>query len=157
MSTEPQNPEYLSYHNYGEFKRQLERAKIYFTKPRELENLLKEEAQKKADAEAAARKVQEEAADKQGQIGKDLEQQKLLQPKDLITRLPNNELQEVLHGHGEFHSSTYQAGSREFETSRLQRPTQKFEYSQRPESSTGLLWKNDLTQRRNRTCYVISS
>ncbi|VUZ96673.1 PIR protein [Plasmodium vivax] len=26
MSTEPQNPEYLSYHNYGEFKNQLERA-----------------------------------------------------------------------------------------------------------------------------------
>ncbi|SCA60188.1 Plasmodium vivax Vir protein, putative [Plasmodium vivax] len=88
---------------------------------------------------AEEKKLQEKAEKlKQQQEAEKLKQQ---------TRLPNNELQEVLHGHGEFHSSTYQAGSREFETSRLQRPTQKFEYSQRPESSTGLLWKNDLTQR----------
>ncbi|VUZ99813.1 PIR protein [Plasmodium vivax] len=102
---------------------------IYFTKPRELENLLKEEAQKKADEEAAARKVQEETA-RQAKEKEDLEHQKSLQSKGLLSRTSDNELQERRHDNGDFHSTSYLTRSEGLVTSRLQIPTENFDSSE---------------------------
>ncbi|KMZ96029.1 hypothetical protein PVNG_06362 [Plasmodium vivax North Korean] len=127
--------------------------KIYFTKPTKLENLL--EAQKRKEAEevadrlakeAAAKQAKEEAA-RQAQIVKDLEQQKLLQPKVLVSRSSYNELQEMRHENMESQPTSYQASTRELGTSGLHRPTQSFESSEMPESSTRLLWKEGDTPR----------
>ncbi|EDL42521.1 variable surface protein Vir6, putative [Plasmodium vivax] len=127
------------------------KKKIYFTKPTELEHILEEQARTEAEErekeirqKEAARKAEEEA--KKLQTEKDLEQQKLLQPKNLLTTSRDNQLQELHHDKGHFHSTSYREQLPELVTSRLPRPTQSFESFVRQESSTGSLLEEDLTK-----------
>ncbi|CAG9478549.1 unnamed protein product [Plasmodium vivax] len=127
------------------------KKKIYFTKPTELEHILEEQARTEAQErekeirqKEAARKAEEEA--KKLQTERDLEQQKLLQPKNLLTTSRDNQLQELHHDKGDFHSTSYREQLPELVTSRLPRPTQSFESFVRQESSTGSLLEEDLTK-----------
>ncbi|CAI7723978.1 hypothetical protein, conserved [Plasmodium vivax] len=117
---------------------------IYFKKPTKVVELEAEQARKEADE--AARKAQEEEAARQAQAEKERERLDLLQSKGLLSRSSGNELQEMLHGNGEFHSNSYQSGTRELGTSGIQNPAHRIGYPERSELSGVLLLEKDHTR-----------
>ncbi|CAI7721788.1 PIR protein [Plasmodium vivax] len=126
--------------------------KIYFTKPPQLVKLLEEkvreaEEREKQKREKEAASLAEEEAAKMLQIERDREDQNLLRSNDLLSTSLNSQLRGVGHENMESHPPSYQAVSRELETTLLQKPTQSFVYSEWPESSTRLLWKEGDTPR----------